>query len=386
MQIRQGVVVSPGRVNLMGEHVDYNQGIVLPAAIDRKVTIHFSSRPDRVVHLESIDFKSQCEFSIDQVAEKIDLEGNPLPRWAMYPAGVLWSLRNRNCEIAGLNASYRSDIPIGAGLSSSAAVEVGFAVTCQSLFGWQMNRLELAQACQQAEVDYVGVNCGLMDQFACANGVKDHAVQLDTRSFEFKPVPLPPNTVIVIADSGTRRELVTSAYNNRRRDCETAVSILQNRHPGIHSLRDVPVHIFEEEAGTFPPEVYRHAKHVVEEIARVDQAILELEKGNAAGFGQMMFATHRSLRDNFEVSRKELDLLVNLAAGIPGCLGARLTGAGFGGCTVNLVKTDQVAAFASRLADLYQRESGLTPQVTITHASQGAHLCSDQTPGQELIP
>ncbi len=360
----------------MGEHVDYNQGIVLPAAIDRKVTFHFSSRRDRVVHLEAVDLDSVCEFSIDQVVQKIDINGNPLPDWSLYPAGVVWSLINRGCRIEGFNASYGSDIPIGAGLSSSAAVEVGFAVTCRNLFGWQMDGLTLAQACQQAEVEYVGVNCGLMDQFACANGVKGHAVLLDTRSLAYQPVPLPPHTVIVIADSKTRRELVTSAYNDRRRDCEQALAHIKVRHPEIKSLRDVPRTILEEHASEIPTGVFRHAKHVVEEIARVDQAIVELENGNAAGFGQLMFETHHSLRDNFEVSREELDLLVSLAAGIPGCLGARLTGAGFGGCTVNLVEEKQAVGFTKQLTEQYLLETGLTASVFITRASQGAHLIS----------
>jgi galactokinase len=374
MAVESGTVISPGRVNLMGEHVDYNDGLVLPAAIDRNVTIHFSRRNDRTVHLKAIDFDSHCVLDIEHLDEKNDINGNPLPTWAMYPAGVIWKLLKQGYQVEGFDAEYSSTIPIGAGLSSSAAVEVGFAVTCQSLFGWEMDRLTLAQVCQQAEIEYAGVNCGLMDQFACANGVKDHAVLLDTRSLASKPVPIPTTTAIVIADSNTRRSLATSAYNQRRKDCESAVAFLHQRHPEVNSLRDVSPQLLKHYARELPTPVYRHARHVVEEIARVDQAIRELELGDAAAFGQLMFATHRSLRDYFEVSREELDLLVNLAAQIPGCLGARLTGAGFGGCTVNLVQEDKAESFVTRLADQYKWKTGLQADVFITHASQGAHL------------
>lgn len=374
MKTEKGSVNSPGRVNLLGEHVDYNDGLVLPAAIERSITIHFSRRNDSIIKLHATDYGQSCEISLFDLDSKIDNTGEPLPDWAYYPAGVVWILQQRGYDVQGFEASYHSDIPIGAGLSSSAAVEVGFAVACQALGGWEMDRPTLARFCQQAEIHYVGVKCGLMDQFACANGVKDHAILLDTRSLEAKPVPLPKDTTLVIADSMIRRSLRNSAYNERRKDCEAAVAFFHSLNPTVKALRDVSPAMLHSHADQLPPQVFRHARHVVEEIERVNQAIVFLEEGDAKKFGELMFATHRSLRDNYEVSCPELDTLVELAGGIEGCLGARLTGAGFGGCTVNLVEEDQADAFIKKLQAGYQQKTGLQAQVFQTRACQGAHL------------
>jgi galactokinase len=367
-------VTSPGRVNLLGEHVDYNDGLVLPAAIDRSVHMTATRRNDGSVKLSARDFNETIQFKLDNLKQKIDNIGSALPDWALYPAGVAWSLQQQGLFVSGLNCEFTSNIPIGAGLSSSAAVEVGFAVLWQALGGWELDRLTLARYCQQAENEYVGVNCGLMDQFACANGVKDHAVLLDTRSLEFKAVPLPPGTAIVIADSKIRRSLVNSAYNNRRQDCETAVSILHSRYSNIRSLRDVTPAQFFESRDRMPESVFRHSRHVVEEIQRVNQAMQFLENGNAVEFGKLMFETHNSLRDFFEVSCKELDILVEIAHSLKGCIGARLTGAGYGGCTVNLVKEDYAQEFVQQLNAQYKQRTSLDANVFVTHASAGAEV------------
>jgi galactokinase len=367
-------VISPGRVNLLGEHVDYNGGLVLPAAIDRSVTLISQPRTDNIISLFARDFGQRVQFNPSSVVQKQDIQGNPLPTWALYPAGVLWSLSQRGAATPGIDCNFSSNIPIGAGLSSSAAVEVGFAVLWQTLGGWEMNRLTLAQVCQHAEREYVGVNCGLMDQFACANGVEGHAVLLDTRSLQFKPVPLPANTAIVIADSSIRRSLIGSAYNNRRLDCETAVKVLQQVFPSIVSLRYVSIGQFLSVRERLSEGEYKHARHVVEEIERVNQAMTYLENGEANKFGKLMFETHASLRDYFEVSCPELDTLVEIAAGIKGCIGARLTGAGFGGCTVNLVEQSSTEEFVTKLIEQYHNNTSLTASVFVTHASQGAHV------------
>ena len=372
----KGIVISPGRVNLLGEHVDYNDGVVLPAAIDRSVKISFEKNESSLVSLTAVDLHDRCVLSVNRLEDKTTHEGKALPDWALYPAGVLWNLQRHGLSVSGFDAQFSSNIPIGAGLSSSAAVEVGFAVVCESLDSWELDRLELARLCQQAEREYVGVNCGLMDQFACACGVEDHAVMLDTRSLVYKPLPLPPATSLVIADSSLRRSLITSAYNDRRRDCETIVAYFNRLDPGIRSLRDLGVERLLAHEKSLPADAFRHARHVVEEIARVDQAVNFLEKNDAAGFGRLMFATHNSLRDLFEVSRAELDALVEIAAALDGCLGARLTGAGFGGCTVNLVRDDKVDAFIHQLADTYKRYSGLQATIFSTRASRGAYLCA----------
>jgi galactokinase len=367
-------IVSPGRVNLLGEHVDKNEGKVLPAAIDRAINLTAETREDSILKIKALDLGESVEIDLSKLDAKLDAAGMPLRSWAHYPAGVAWSLQSGGFETKGATIEFNSNIPMGAGLSSSAAVEVAFAVLWQAMSGWSMDRLTLAQYCQKAEVEYAGVNCGLMDQFACANGVEGHAVLLDTRSLEFKSVPLPKDTAIVIADSSIRRSLQTSAYNDRVADCQTAVAAAQKRNPAVHSLRDVSVAEMEILKAQLTEGVYRHARHVVGEIERVDQAIRCLENGDSTTFGKIMFDTHASLRDLYEVSCPELDTLVDLASGFSGCIGARLTGAGFGGCTVNLVERSKAEAFVQYLTDGYLQKTGLKAAVFITHASRGAYV------------
>ena len=371
--VAEFTVIAPGRVNLLGEHVDYNDGPVLPVAIDRAVRLTFSPRQDAQVHLKAIDLKTEARFDLQSLSRRIDLNGKPLPGWVVYPAGVAWALQQQGLEVRGMEASYTSDVPIGAGLSSSAAVEVAFATAWQILGGWSIDRMRLAQICQQAEVQYVGVNSGLMDQFASVHGVAGHALYFDTRSLVWKPIPLPVGTAVVIADSGVRRSLAGSAYNERHAACQQALALLQPVLPGIHALRDVTPAQLASQAHLMPEVIYQRARHVVEECNRVDQAVGLLEKGESLAFGQLMFAGHASLRDLYEVSCPELDRLVEIAGSLPGCLGARLTGAGFGGCTVNLVEEDQAQAFIDQLKEGYLQKTGLKAQVYLCKASQGAH-------------
>jgi galactokinase len=368
-------IIAPGRVNLLGEHVDYNDGPVLPAAIDRSVKITLQPQSGSEVHLKALDLNDETTFNLDHLSEKINSRGAPLPGWAKYVAGVAWALQQNGFKVSGFEGSFTSNIPIGAGLSSSAAVEVGFAVAWQAMGGWTTDRMTLARLCQQAENRYVGVNCGLMDQFASAHGVDNHAVYLDTRSLAWRPVPLPAGTAIVIADSGVRHSLASSSgYNERRASCEEAVSRLKPFLPGIRALRDVTPQQLAELRTQLPEIVHLRARHVVEECARVDEAMVYLEGGDSAAFGKLMFDCHASLRDYYEVSCPELDRLVDIAGGLPGCLGARLTGAGFGGCTVNLVSEVEAPAFVEGLKAGYQAKTGLKAQVYLCHASQGAHI------------
>jgi galactokinase len=367
-------VIAPGRVNLLGEHVDYNDGLVLPAAINRHVRLEAKPRADRLVVLHAKDLEETVCFELDGLEKRQTSGGEPLPHWALYPAGVAWAAQQRGLPVQGIEAAYTSDVPIGAGLSSSAAVEVGFAALWRSMGGWALNNLMLAQLSQQAENQYVGVNCGLMDQFASANGVEGHGLLFDTRSLDFRPLPLPGGTVIVIADSGVRRRLVGSAYNDRRAACEQAVALLKKELPGIRALRDVSRDDFNRLADDLPPIVARRARHIVEEIDRVDAAIGMLSQGDAAGFGRLMLATHASLRDLYEVSIPELDALVEIAARQPGCWGARLTGAGFGGCTVNLVQQDRAEAFMTALKNDYTKSTGQQAEVYLCQASRGVHV------------
>jgi galactokinase len=363
---------APGRVNLLGEHVDYNDGVVLPVAIDRAVRVVAAPTGDDIVTLIALDLGKQTSFSLSAVAARCDLNGQALSGWARYPAGVAWSLQQAGYHLQGMQAVYTSDVPIGAGLSSSAAVEVAFAIVWQALSGWEMDKLELAKLCQQAENKYVGVSSGLMDQFASACGVNGHVLCLDTRSLEWSAYDLPAGTAIVIADSGIRRSLTASAYNDRREACEQAVVLLKKYLPGINSLRDVSTVELAAYSTYLPAEIERRAEHVVKEIHRVDQAILALQRGDARMFGGFMFSSHKSLRDLYEVSLPELDCLVEIARGLPGIFGARLTGAGFGGCTVNLVEGKHAEAFMRGLQEGYRQETGRQVKVYLCHASSGA--------------
>jgi galactokinase len=368
------LVRAPGRVNLLGEHVDYNDGLVLPAAIDRSVLIAAALTESLSAHLVALDLDQQVIFSLDEVAEKTGSDGQPLAGWAMYPAGVAWSLQNEGLNTPGIQALYTSDVPIGSGLSSSAAVEVGFATMWQALGGWQREPLALAQICQRAENQYVGVSSGLMDQFASACGVKDHALCFDTRSLEWEPAPVPPGVAIVVADSGVRRSLTHSGYNDRRAACEQAVQELQRYMPDIHSLRDVSTTEFAAYSPFLSEIPRKRAEHIVKEIARVQSALTALKRGDMQAFGALMYAGHASLRDLYEVSTPELDTLVNLARTLPGCIGARLTGAGFGGCTVNLVEMEKAQVFMDDLRQGYQATTGREAQVYLCRASQGAEV------------
>jgi galactokinase len=363
---------APGRVNLLGEHVDYNQGIVLPAAIDRAVNLAAATTMDGTVTLAALDLGERMAFRLNEVEKRCDIDGKPLPGWALYPAGVAWALQQAGFPLQGIQGVYRSDVPIGAGLSSSAAVEVAFATTWQAISTWQIDKLELAKICQKAENEYVGVSSGLMDQFASVCGVEGHVLCFDTRSLEWSALKMPPGTAIVIADSGIRRSLTTSAYNDRRAACEQAVKLLQKYLPHIQSLRDVSTVEYAAYGPYLPEEVAKRAEHVVKEIHRVDQAIIALRREDARMFGGFMYASHKSLRDLYEVSIPELDSLVEISRGLPGIYGARLTGAGFGGCTVNLVEGKQAAAFMQGLQKGYREKTGREAQVYLCQASHGA--------------
>lgn len=368
------VARAPGRVNLLGEHVDYNGGPVLPAAIDRTVSLAARRNEGGVVRLHALDLGEEVQFDLANLDAKVDLTGEALPGWARYPAGVAWSLAKGGLRVIGLDGVYTSDVPIGAGLSSSAAVETAFAVAWQQIGGWEVDRMTLARLCQRAENEYVGVNCGLMDQFASAHGVAGHALYFDTRSLEWEALPLPFGTVLIVADSGVRRSLAASGYNERRAACEQALALLKAFLPKIESLRDVSPTEFAALSDFLPEPTRRRAEHVVKEIARVQSAAIALRNDDRQSFGALMYAGHASLRDLYEVSTPELDTLVELTRGLPGCIGARLTGAGFGGCTINLVESALAGEFIKGLTAGYSEQTGRQAQVYLCKASQGAEV------------
>ena len=368
------LALAPARVNLLGEHVDYNDGFVLPVAIDRSTYIAFSPADSEHSTLVAADFAEEVSFTLESIAAKRNADGHPLQDWAMYPGGVAWALNGSNLEVPAMNAVFASDVPRGAGLSSSASVELAFAVAWQTLGKWSLPAMQLALLGQKAENQYVGVHCGVMDQFASACGVEDKLLLLDCRSLEWRTLPIPENIAIIIADTSVRRKLTTSGYNERRRSCEEAVSILSRNLPGIKALRDVSLEDFNRLGSQLPVSVEKRARHVVEEVERSRRGVQFLEQGNIHEFGKIMSACHNSLRDLYEVSIPELNTLVEIALGLPGCLGARLTGAGFGGCTVNLVEKGSAQTFAAELAARYQQVTNLKPEIYICRASQGARL------------
>lgn len=356
----QFVARAPGRVNLIGEHTDYNDGFVLPMAIDREVRIAARPRDDGIVRLCAEAFDAWAAFALDAIPPA---QGD----WRDYVAGVVLYLQRAGYPVRGMDALISGDVPIGAGLSSSAALEVATATACEAVGGFRLDPVAKAQMCQRVENEFVGVRCGIMDPFIATLGREGHALLIDCRSLEHRPVPIPADAVVVIADSRVRRELADSAYNERRAQCEEAA-----RRLGVPALRDVTPALLERHRAALPSPVAQRAQHVVEENQRVLDAVAALERGDLEAFGQLMDASHASLRDLYEVSSPELDALVGIARAVPGCYGSRLTGAGFGGCTVSLVNREAVQAVRRAIEEEYPRRTGLQPQVYVTRAAAGA--------------
>ncbi len=363
---------APGRVNLLGEHMDYNDGFVMPAAINRETFVAFGPSDSDQTTLIAADYNQQAVFSPETLPAKSQPDGSPLPDWAHYPAGVAWALIEQGMNPKGMQAVFASNVPRGSGLSSSASVEIAFAVAWQSLGGWLLPPMQLALIGQRAENKYVGVNCGIMDQFASVCGEKDRLLYLDCRSLAYQTLQLPKNLAIIVADTTIRHKLTDGEYNNRRAACKEAVRLLKQDLPDIQSLRDVKISDFNDLAAKLPDEVRKRARHVVEELERTQQSLAYLEAHDLVNFGELVNRCHASLKNDYQVSCPELDVMASLAQSLPGCYGARLTGAGFGGCTVNLVAREQVDAFTKALATGYQSKTGLHPEIYVCEASQGA--------------
>ena len=356
------IVRAPGRVNLIGEHTDYNEGFVLPMAIDRAVWIGLKPRGDCRVIVRALDLDDVAEFSLD----RLDRTGQS---WAAYLKGVAWALREAGYGLVGWEGVLTGDVPQGSGLSSSAALELtaARAFVAASRLAWRP--VEMAKLCQRAENEWVGVRCGIMDQMISAIGETGKAVLIDCRSLETRPVRLPPATVVLVMDTGTRRGLVDSAYNERREQCEAAAAFF-----GVRALRDVAVEDLEAAGRCLEEPVRRRARHVVTENARTLDAHEAMEEGDATRLGQLMDASHESLRDDFEVSSAALDAIVQCARRHPGCYGARMTGAGFGGCGVALVREGAAEDVAAQVDACYRAATGLDPQVYVCRASDGASI------------
>lgn len=362
---------APGRVNLLGEHVDYNGGLALPCALDRSAFVAASFRTDPVVRVTAEDLDETCVFDLQDLSRRVDLDGNSLPDWARYPAGVAWALSKADVELTGLDALLTSSVPIGAGLASSAAVEVAFAYTWLAASQAHMDSLEVAQICRQAENQYLGVRSGLMDQWTSAASQSGSALLLDFARLTAEHVPIPNDVAVVIADSGVRRSLSRSDYNQRVNACERALEALRGALPALDHLGQLSPDSFERHRDLIPDGAQEMAAHVVYEVKRVRQGAQALQGGDAAAFGALMLEGHASLRDLYGVSGPELDLLVELAAGQSGCYGARLTGAGFGGCTVNWVQRDEVDGFIHAVGEGYRARSEQKGDVWLTEPGQG---------------
>jgi galactokinase len=359
------VVRAPGRVNLIGEHTDYNDGFVLPAAIDLEIRIAYLPSGDDRVELTRLDDGSRDGFRLRAGRAR---DGT----WLDYVAGTAWSLADTGAPLQGLRGVVASTLPPNAGLSSSAAIELASAWAMLDGVAGDVDPLSLARLCQRAENDYVGVQCGLMDQFAEACGVAGAAVLLDCRSLEWRPVPLPEDIRLVVLHTGSKRQLDGSEYNLRRSQCEAAVAAIALDDPAVRSLRDVtPFHLAAART-RMDPVAYRRAEHVVTENQRVTKAVAALEAGDLAEVGVAFAASHASLRDRFEVVSPELDAMVEIALSVPGVVAARMTGAGFGGCTINLVRPEAIEGLRTVVEREYPARTGLQPMVLPVHAVAGA--------------
>jgi len=361
------LVRAPGRVNLIGEHTDYNEGFVLPIAINQEIIAAFLPRQDRLISLCSSNFSSFCQFSLDEITY------NEKEHWANYVKGVIRVLQEEGVRLSGISMVLEGDIPIGVGLSSSAAIEIATAVSLQIINGFTISPLEMVKLCQKAENEFVGVNCGIMDQFISLLGEKDKALFLDCRSLEHEQIPLMENLRIVICNTRVNRKLAGSKYyNERRRECAEGVSLLREFLPEIDALRDVTIDSFEKYKHHLPENIKKRCGHVIRENERVIQAVAALKEDNLGKFGNLMNESHQSLRDDYEVSSVELDLMVEIAREIDGVLGARMTGAGFGGCTVNLVEKKSINQFHKIIMEKYKKKTGIQPEIYICQAENGA--------------
>ncbi len=360
------LVRAPGRINLIGEHTDYNNGYVLPAAIDKAIYFAISPRNDQKCIIYAYDLDDSCEFSLDNIQKSEK-------GWANFLIGVLAEMLERGKQInTGFNVVFGGDVPLGAGLSSSAAVESGIGFALNELYSLEFSKLDLALIAQQAEHKYAGVNCGIMDMFASIHGKANSVIKLDCQdlSFEYFPFNFPDYT-LVLCNTGVKHNLGDSEYNQRRAECEEGIRILQSAFPQVDSLRDVTIPMLRSQADKLSPIVYNRCKYVVEEIERVSVACNALENGDLAAFGQKMYETHEGLSKDYEVSCPELDFLVEQSQDFEAVVGARMMGGGFGGCTINLVKADAVDEFIENMTLAYHQAFNIELQAYKVNISNG---------------
>ncbi|MEM7114150.1 MAG: galactokinase [Chloroflexota bacterium] len=367
------VTRAPGRVNLLGAHIDYSEGWVLPAAIDRSAWVAAAPSGGNEAVIEALDFGERAGFRLDELSLATSEQADN-PAWLRYPMGVAWALREVRQSPVGMKAVLTSDVPMGAGVSSSAAVEMAYLLAWEQLSGFQLDNLARAQLGQRAENDFLGVGSGLMDQFASVNGRSNHAVLLDCRHLTHEWVPLPEKTAVLLVDSGVRRQLAKINYNSRPDQCRKAAAILQQHLPQLRTLRDLSYADFERYSHHLPMELRRRARHVVEECARVQAGAAALKRGDVDHFGQLVRQSQLSSRDNYENSIPELDVLAAAAWSVEGCYGSRFGGGGFGGFMQVLVREEAITAVSDHIATTFEKAFGRTPPMFTCQIGDGAEV------------
>ena len=356
---------APGRVNLIGEHTDYNEGFVLPAAINLYTRVAIAPRLDRKIHVHSENLSESVEFDLD------DPDPRAAGHWSDYVRGVAMTIDRGGHRLRGANILIRGQIPTGAGLSSSASLEVAAGYALMKNSDLAVDLVELARLAQRAENEFVGARCGIMDQFIACLGRAGHALRLDCRSLDYRLVPIPEDARLVVCNTMVKHELAHGEYNQRRAECEEGVRSLAEKLPGIIALRDVTIADFNRHGGFLPEVIYKRCRHVITENARVIDAAAALSRNDLIEFGRLMYESHRSLREDYDVSSPELDTMVRLAREAEGVYGARMTGGGFGGCTINLVRADKVDDFKRLIAAGYEQATGIAPEIYSSTAVSG---------------
>lgn len=366
----KGAFSAPGRVNLIGEHTDYNEGFVLPTAINKKIIMLGQLRNDRIVQVFDLGYKAEAKLYLDKLSPDKKIT------WVNYLMGVMDEMQKAGYLLQGVNLIFTSNIPQRAGLSSSAALEVVTALTMAKLNLLEIRPVEMAHLCRRAENNFVGVACGIMDQYVSCLGQKNYALFIDCRSNDYDLIPFKDhNYQIVICNSKVQRGLVNSEYNKRKEECKIASEFFKHQlNREIRALRDISIDEYKKYQSQLPEVIARRARHIISENDRVQTGVQALRMGNYPAFGQLMIESHQSLKDDYEVSCAELDLLVDLALEQEGVLGARMTGAGFGGCTVNLLKRKYIDAFEKKIKQGYKKITGINPDIYVSPPAEGAKV------------
>jgi len=362
------LVRSPGRINLIGEHTDYNDGFVFPAAIDKEIHFAVAKNKANIFRFYALDLHESFEMKVEDLS-KSDTS------WANYLLGVAAQFKKAGYELEGVDCVFGGDIPLGAGLSSSAAIENGFAFALKEILEAPVNKIQMIKMAQKAEHEYAGVMCGIMDQFASMTGKKDHAIKLDCRSLDFEYANIDLHDYeILLVNTNVKHELASSEYNTRRAECETGVQILQKYDNNITALRDVSLSLLQVHREEIDPIVYKRCKFVIKENLRVEDAFSALAKNDIKTLGALMFQSHEGLRDDYDVSCKELDLLFDMAKRSEDVIGSRMMGGGFGGCTINIVKKEKMNTFSEGIKKEYSKITGVEPEIYSVKITDGTGL------------